>query len=44
MLKGLDPWDKKTGSADIFQRIEKEIRLGKWKRILKKIKNRKKRR
>lgn len=42
MLKGLDPWDKKTGSAAVFQRIEREVRKGKWKKILKKIKNRKK--
>lgn len=42
MLKGLDPWDKKTGSAAIFQRIEREVRKGKWKKVLKKIKNRKK--
>lgn len=42
MLRGLDPWDKKTGSGDVFQRIEREVRKGKWKKLIKKMKNKNK--
>lgn len=40
-FRKLDPWDKETGAADIFIRINKELRKKKWKVLFKSKKKKK---
>lgn len=41
-LRKMEPWDKKTRIVSILNRIEKDVRKKKWKKLLKSLRRRRK--